>query len=117
MERSIEPVLLGTSLEHDVLDQVLAICPGARDLRDQTDFCAIAALARGAVCAVGNDTGPMHLISTAGCLTVVLYSNDSDPALCAQRGPAVTILRQGNLADLSPDTVIEALKVWNPTLA
>ena len=117
MDRAIQPVILGTSLEEDTLDRVLTLCPGARDLRDQTDFCTIAALARGAVCAVGNDTGPMHLISMAGCPTLVLYSKTSDPLLCAQRGPALTILRQKHLADVSPDMVIAALKQQVPTLA
>lgn len=117
VEHAVQPVLLGTSLEHDVLDQVLAICPQSLDLRDRTDFLDIAALARGAVCAIGNDTGPMHLISTAGCPTLVLYSNDSDPALCAQRGPATTILRRDSLADLSRDAVIEGLIERVPALA
>jgi ADP-heptose:LPS heptosyltransferase len=111
VEHSIQPVLLGTTLEHDVLDEICSLCPDVLDLRDSTNFLAIPALARGAVCAIGNDTGPMHLISTAGCPTVVLYSYDSDPALCAQRGPAVTILRQNVLENLSQATVIEALKL------
>ena len=117
VEHSIQPVLLGTTLEHDVLDEICSLCPDVLDLRDSTNFLAIPALARGAVCAIGNDTGPMHLISTAGCPTVVLYSYDSDPALCAQRGPAVTILRQNVLANLSQATVIDALKLQVAALA
>jgi ADP-heptose:LPS heptosyltransferase len=69
----------------------------------------IVALARGAVAAIGNDTGPMHAAAMAGCPSVVLYSNESDPALCAQRGPVVTILRRENLCALSVDEVIGAL--------
>ena len=117
VKHSIQPVLLGTSLESQALDEIRSLCPGALDLRDRTNFLAIPALARDAVCAIGNDTGPMHLISMAGCPTLVLYSHDSDPALCAQRGPAVTILRQNSLADLSLDTVINALKLQVAGLA
>ena len=116
-EQSIQPVLLGTSLEQGILDQIRELCPEACNLRDRTDLLSMAALARGAVCAIGNDTGPMHVISTVGCPTLVLYSHDSDPALCAQRGPAVTILRQNSLADLSRDTVTEALKLLVAALA
>ena len=47
----------------------------------------------------------------AGCLGVVLNSAESDPALCAQRGPAVTILRRGRLADLPVDEVIANLSI------
>jgi len=51
----------------------------------------------------------MHLIASAGCPSVVLYSNESDPALCGQRGPSVTILRRDGLADLSVADVVDAL--------
>lgn len=116
-DHSLQPVLLGTSSESDVLDQIMADCPQALDLRDRTSFLDIAALAQAAVCAIGNDTGPMHLITMAGCPTVVLYSYESDPALCAQRGPAVIILRQRHLTDLKQDTIIETLKQRVPALA
>ena len=46
----------------------------------------------------------------AGCPCVVLYSHDSDPALCAQRGPAVTILRRERLVELPVDEVVGALR-------
>jgi len=39
----------------------------------------------------------------------VLYSNDSDPALCAQRGADVTILRRPSLDALNVDDVMQAL--------
>jgi len=79
--------------------------PGARDLTGQTSFADVVALARGATLAVGNDTGPMHLIAAAGCPSVVLFSSASDPALCAPRGRAVTVLRKPDLARLSVDEV------------
>ena len=52
----------------------------------------------------------MHVAAIAGCPTVVLYSAESDPALCAQRGKAVKILRSDRLADLKVDEVTEALE-------
>jgi ADP-heptose:LPS heptosyltransferase len=58
--------------------------------------------------AVGNDTGPMHLIAAAGCSSVVLFSADSDPALCAPRGK-VAVLRRPDLAQLTVDEVAAAL--------
>ncbi len=105
----IKPLLLGT--EADVLGEVAGGCPEARSLAGETGLLDIAALARDAACAVGNDTGPMHLIAVAGCPSVVLYSAESDPALCAQRGPAVTILRRERLADLTVDDVIGSLNL------
>ena len=101
--RGLTPVVIGTPADRG--SEVAADCAQARDLTGATSFADLAALARGAVAAVGNDTGPMHLIAAAGCPSTVLYSAESDPALCGQRGAAVTILRRGDLADLSVDDV------------
>jgi ADP-heptose:LPS heptosyltransferase len=68
----------------------------------------IAALGARAAVAVGNDTGPLHLIAAAGAPTVALFSADSDPALCAPRG-RVAILRDAVLANLPVDPVLAAV--------
>jgi ADP-heptose:LPS heptosyltransferase len=94
------PLLLGAAAEADVLAEIAALCPEARNLCGKTDFGQIAALARGAAAAVGNDTGPMHLVAASGCAAAVLFSGASDPALTAPVGPKVTILERQNLADL-----------------
>ena len=106
MDKGIQPVLLGTLGEREVLDEIMALCPGIKNLADQTDFSQIVALARKAQFSVGNDTGPMHLIAVAGCRSIVLYSGASDPALCAQRGRDVRILRRDRLSELSVDEVL-----------
>ena len=66
-------------------------------------------MARTAHFAVGNDTGPMHLLATAGCPTVTLFSRDSNPAQCAPRGPWTRILQRADLADLPVAAVLEGL--------
>lgn len=109
LERNIQPVMLGTAQESDVLDEILDRCPQVYDLSSQTDFLEIAALAKRADLAIGNDTGPMHLIALAGCKSIVLYSKASDPKLCGQRGRDVTILREDRLEDLSVETVLERI--------
>ena len=109
-DQGTPPVLIGGADEAALLDEIAAAVPGALNLAGRTDLLELAELARGATAAVGNDTGPMHLIAAAGCRAVVLYSHASDPALCAQRGPAVTILRRPDLADLSVDEVARALQ-------
>jgi ADP-heptose:LPS heptosyltransferase len=111
----MRPVLLGTAGESDVLATITAACPDALDLMGETTLADIAALARNATAAIGNDNGPMHLVTLAGCPSVVLYSHDSDPALCAQRGPAVTILRKERLAELSVEEVDAALALKSTT--
>jgi ADP-heptose:LPS heptosyltransferase len=109
VDAGVTPVLLGTAVEGVEVGAVKAACPDAVSLLGRTGFSDIVALARGAVAAVGNDTGPMHLVGVAGCPAVVLYSHASDPALCGQRGPRVTILRRDDLGDLAVDEVTAAL--------
>lgn len=104
-DRGLTPVLLGTGAERDVIAEVLSHCPQALNLGGRTSLMEIAGLARRAAGAVGNDTGPMHLIARTGCPSLVLYSAASDPALCAQRGPTVEILRKPSLAALHIEEV------------
>jgi ADP-heptose:LPS heptosyltransferase len=105
----IVPVVVGSAAERGLADAIRAAAPATRDLTGQTTLGDVASLARAAQVAVGNDTGPMHLIATAGCRSVVLFSRDSDPALCAPRGADVTVLRRPDLATLPPDAVLPLL--------
>jgi ADP-heptose:LPS heptosyltransferase len=107
-ERGLLPVVLGAKAERP-LGHVISDGTRAVDLSGQTSFGALASLARCATLAVGNDTGPMHLLSAAGCPSLVLFSNESDPVLCAPRGPCVTVLRRPRLATLTVEEVIGAL--------
>ncbi len=60
---------------------------GALDLVGKTGFGDIVTLGRArARHAVGNDTGPMHLVVAGGASATLLYSAASDPALTAPRG-------------------------------
>ena len=107
-ERGISTVLIGTDADHEAIEAVLAASPTAMSLADHTELLDIPAIARLAWAALGNDTGPMHLAAAAGCRSVVLFSSESDPALCAPRG-RVAILRKPDLAQLEVDEVWEAL--------
>ena len=105
-ERGDVPVLLGSNAEADVLHEIATACPQAINLCGRTTFEQIAAIGRRARCVIGNDTGPMHLLATAGAPSVVLFSAASDPALTAPRGPDVTILQRDRLGDLTVEEVI-----------
>lgn len=107
--QGVTPALIGAEDEADIMAAVKNACPDAMDLSGRTNLLDIVALARKAEMAVGNDTGPMHLIAGAGCRSLVLYSHDSDPALCGQRGPAVAIIRRQPLASLAVADVLAAL--------
>jgi ADP-heptose:LPS heptosyltransferase len=103
--RGITPVVIGSAAEQALASEI----PAAIDLTGQTGFADIAELARAARFAIGNDTGPMHLIATAGCAAITLFSNDSDPSRCAPVGRWTRVLQRPNLADLPVEAVCEIL--------
>jgi len=73
----------------------------------------ISALAARATVAIGNDTGPMHLIAAAGAPTLVLFSSASDPKLCGPRGH-VAVLQADKLDDLAVEEVARAVEILAP---
>jgi len=104
--------VLGTAAEAPLVAAIRRAAPAALDLTGRTNLAQIAALGRRAAGAVGNDTGPMHLLAAVGCPLAVLFSDASDPALCAPRGPrqgGVAILRRAPLSALSVAEVAAAL--------
>jgi ADP-heptose:LPS heptosyltransferase len=107
--RGIAAVILGSGAEKALADEIRASAPAVLDLVDKTDFLEIAALGRGAALAVGNDTGPMHLVAAAGAPSLVLFSHESDPARCAPRGGRVETLQVPDLGALPVETVDAAL--------
>ncbi len=115
VDRGITPVILGTPDEQALADTIRAVCPKARDLIGRTSLFTIAGLARSATFAIGNDTGPMHLIALVGCRVVSLFSSESNPDRSAPRGPNVIVLRRGDLRALAVDEVDAALRASAPT--
>ena len=103
--QGLTPIVVGSTTEAAIARDI----PAALNLTGQTSFGDLADLGRAARFAVGNDTGPMHLLATAGCRSVVLFSNASDPALCAPRGPDVRVLRRPDLASLTVAAVLAEL--------
>jgi ADP-heptose:LPS heptosyltransferase len=109
LQRGYCPVLLGGPDEVDLTSGIAASAPGAVDLAGQTTMLEVAGLARRAAAGIGNDTGPMHILATVGCPTVILFSKDSEPARCAPQGPSKTVvLQRPSLAGLASDTVLDA---------
>ncbi len=108
-EEGLHPAVLGGSAER-ALGAEIAAASGATDLTGRTDLAQLAALGAGAALAVGNDTGPVHLLAAAGASTLVLFGPQSDPALCAPRGRRVRVLRADPLASLAPAHVLAALR-------
>jgi ADP-heptose:LPS heptosyltransferase len=111
-EKGVQPVILGTEAEKDAASEIKRTCPPAVNLVGNTSLFDIVTLARGAVCAVGNDTGPMHMIAPTGCPSLVLFSGASDPVRNAPMGGQVRILREEDIASITPETVLDEVKNW-----
>ncbi len=105
--RGLTPVLIGGKAEAEAIEVIRRGCPDAIDLSSRTEFGDIAALGNRAQIAIGNDTGPLHLISAVGCRTIVLFSQASDPHMSRPRGRDVTVLQRDNLANLRLEEVLE----------
>jgi ADP-heptose:LPS heptosyltransferase len=106
--KGITPVILGSRSESDLAEHIKVIAPDAIDLTGQTSLIEIISLAKNAKIAVGNDTGPMHVASAAHCPSVVLFSNESDPKLCAPKGQKTAIFTHADLNDLSAQDVLNS---------
>jgi ADP-heptose:LPS heptosyltransferase len=107
--QNITPVLIGADAEKDINAEISAAAPDTINLTGQTNLFDIAALARRAVGAIGNDTGPMHLIAACGTPCLSLFSNDSSPAHSRPMGAATAFIQRDDLGDLRVDEVIEKI--------
>ncbi len=110
--RGVVPVVLGGWDEAAPAAEIAKAGAGI-SLAGQTSLGDVADLARRAAGAIGNDTGPMHIIAGVGCPSLVLFSAASDPALCAPRAPdsapPVIVLRRDDLARLGAAEVAAAM--------
>ena len=102
----LQPLVLGGGDEIELTARVAG--EAGLDLGGRTDLFDLVALCRGAELVIGNDSGPLHLAAITGRPTVVLLSAASEPALCAPRGQAVSIVRRPNLRDLGVEEVLAA---------
>jgi len=101
--------VVGGPAETALARAIGAAVPRTVDLTGRTSLGELGAVARRAAFAVGNDTGPTHLVAAAGCPTLALFGGESDPALCAPRGRHVAVLRRGPLDALGVAEVRAAL--------
>ncbi len=107
-DRGIQVVVLGTDAEKEVTSAIEAICPRVLNLTGQTSLFEIVVLAHGASGAIGNDTGPMHMIGPTGCPSLVLFSAHSNPLRHAPKGRCVKTLQKDELSNLSVDSVFDS---------
>ena len=108
LQNGYTPVLIGGPAEQGIADKIAGDVKGTFSLAGKTSLFDLPALAAGAAGAVGNDTGPMHLIAPTGCKSIVLFSGKTNPKKHSPLGPAVVTVQKDALADLKPDDVWKA---------
>lgn len=108
-EQGIAAVTVGTQSDATSIVAIRAIAPQVIDLTGKTSLKQLAALARRAVCVVGNDTGPTHLAAAVGARTLALMSDQVDPNWSAPKGSLTAWLGGGPLDGLGVQTVWDKL--------
>ena len=103
-----QPVIIGTAIEKDVTERITKLCPEVLDLSGKTSLYDIATLARGAAMAIGNDTGPTHLIALVGCPTIALFCTAESTVSPA--GKSVQVLEANDLNEVPISLVYKKFK-------
>ena len=101
----VTPVVIGGPDARALAARVLADLPAGRDLTGQTALVDLPGLAARARYAVGNDTGPMHVLAAAGCPVTVLFSRADALVKNRPLGPRAKILFATDLATIDVDQV------------
>ncbi len=105
--QGIQPVIIGGPAESfPIITQQV---PEALNLVGKTSFYQVIGLAKHALFAVGNDTGPMLLAASGGCPTLTLYSSVNPAAIGGAKGDKNLAIEVDDLNDLSVKSVIEKL--------
>jgi ADP-heptose:LPS heptosyltransferase len=116
VRQGFHPVLLGTKDEKDVTGEIARGLP-VIDLTGKTALMDIPALARGSAGAIGNDTGPIHMICVTGAPTVVLFcSRKSTIQKHGPQGNRVRALEAEDLTEVSVDAVMDAFSEVSETV-
>lgn len=110
-QMGVTPVVIGGPQEAELGEAIAKAAPGTVVAAGRTRLVDLAALGARAALLVGNDTGPTYLAALAGAPSLILFSADSDPALCAPRIPRITVMQSEDLADLDATRVIKAARV------
>lgn len=108
-ERGLASVVVGTGVDQGAIDGVRAAAPGVVDLGGRTTLFELAAVARQAAVAVGNDTGATFLASAVGTPTLMLMSSHTDPLVSEPWGPGARWLKRDDISDISVEAAEQAM--------
>lgn len=111
VKKNYQCVLIGTHADKnqtDIIEQTTS--GGIINLTGKTSMNDLPDLARNAVAAIGNDTGPMHIMAAAGCPSILLFCTESSTP--EKHGPPVHTARCLAKKDINDISVEEILKTF-----
>ena len=101
----IKSILIGGNEEFQNINNIIikvsnSIMNKPLNYAGKTSFKDIVFLSKFSMCAIGNDTGPMHLLAACRLNSIVLFGAGSNPDLCAPIGNNVNILHKDIILSL-----------------
>ena len=111
----IKSILIGGNEEFENINKIIikvsnSIKNKPLNYAGKTSFKDIVFLSKFSMCAIGNDTGPMHLLAACRLNSIVLFGAGSNPDLCAPLGKNVHILHKEIISDIKAEEVFKILK-------
>ncbi|MFL2679240.1 MAG: glycosyltransferase family 9 protein [Alphaproteobacteria bacterium] len=111
IKKKIKPVLIGSDDDYEVCAKISRKYPAVLNLCQETSFFDVANLAQNANFSIGNDTGPMHIISRCNKKTIVFFTTNSDPNLCRPIGKNVETISYDSDENIFCKKIVEQIKL------
>ena len=110
IKSGFQVLIIGSEDDLKVCNLIESFYPDVINCCNKTDFFDIGKLSLKSSLSIGNDTGPMHLISKGGKKTIVLFTKFSNPQLCKPVGKNVSTFIYSNDNDRFYKKIIFKIK-------
>ena len=110
LKSGFQVLVIGSEDDLKVCNFIESFYPDVINCCNKTDFFDIGKLSLKSSLSIGNDTGPMHLISKGGKKTIVLFTKFSNPQLCKPVGKNVSTFIYSNDDDKFYKKIIFKIK-------
>tara|TARA_B100000963_G_C22612161_1_gene665407 strand:- start:371 stop:1309 length:939 start_codon:yes stop_codon:yes gene_type:complete len=109
-DKKFHVLLIGSEDDEKICQRLKNDFPESENLCKKINLFDIGKLSKFTSLAIGNDTGPMHLISKGGKDTFVFFTKFSDPKLCMPVGKKVTTFKFTGNSEFFFDNILLKIK-------
>ena len=96
LKNNYDVLIVGGAEDQKICKRIKLNFPSVKDLCNKTSLFDLGKLSKYSSISIGNDTGPIHLISKGGNNTFVFFTKFSKPELCSPIGEKVSIFKFQN---------------------